>query len=141
LVAVLLGVLLLPLAGCAGTTAESTTGVDQPTARGPAAVSDDDEDDEDDDSSARDSAGKEFCTKYGEMMRTLTEGGERAYQETLPQFVELLSSAPADFGDWAHDMLPWAQGMVDGTDLEPHVAASEEAGYQIANRCQFVGSE
>ncbi len=94
----------------------------------------------DEGSSRYSAAAKEFCTRYNEYMGEMLKGGEAA-EAAVPKFDALIDGAPDEFRKWTKDIAPWAKAMVDdtiGSLEEEAVDASEEAGYQVSNRCQFV---
>jgi hypothetical protein len=85
---------------------------------------------------------KSFCEGYSAAMGILLQGGAPATQ-VLPGFLVMLVTAPDEFRGWAGDMAPWVQAQIDDDSaaISQHAPASEEAGYQISNKCQFVLAE
>lgn len=85
------------------------------------------------------SAAKEFCNRYNEYMGDMMQGGDAA-KAALPKLDQLIDTAPAEFREWTPDFSPWVKAQVsdDTAALNAAAEASEEAGYQISNKCQFV---
>lgn len=85
------------------------------------------------------SASKDFCNRYAEYMGALMEGGGTA-EAALPKLDALIAGAPAEFAQWTKDFSPWVKAQLDDDSaaISASAEASEEAGYQISNRCQFV---
>jgi hypothetical protein len=84
-------------------------------------------------------ASKAFCNSYAEHMAALLEGGSAA-KAALPKLDALVAGAPAEFQQWITDFRPWVKAQLDDDSaaINATAEASEEAGYQISNRCQFV---
>ncbi|MGN6751350.1 MAG: hypothetical protein ACTHJJ_02215 [Intrasporangium sp.] len=125
--------LLATLAGCSSADPAPSGGPP------PAQSSSSPHTDDDEKPAADNSASKAFCNSYAEHMAALLEGGSAA-KAALPKLDALVAGAPAEFQQWITDFRPWVKAKLDDDSaaLKASAEASEEAGYQISNRCQFV---
>ncbi len=73
-------------------------------------------------------------------MNVLLEGEKAERATALTDLDALISAAPDEFHGWIVDLSPWVKAQItdDRAALERSVEASNEAVYQISNRCQFV---